>query len=219
MRILLFVLLLLALLPVNAQDETLIPNDLSQVIIIDASQGTLTQIDGDSYVLVLTAVNDSMQWFTEQPWLDAGTESVAVFARAWRDAPDTLATRTAVLHTDTFRAVVHLDSPEPAESSLVFRATVEQFIPDIKPPMEDFSNPTLFIQIDASFMRGLVLGLIAADDGARAEPDEVCIMGRCWDTVASVFAPVRKSDGPNPLNIAVLWAGKTPTIQHSREMQ
>lgn len=217
MRTLLFILSLLALLPVTAQEETLIPDDLSQVIIIEADQGALTHINGDSYVLVLTEVSEIMQWFNGQPWLDAGTESVAVFSRAWRDAPDTLSTRSAVLHTDAFRAVLHLDSPEPAESSLILRATVEQFIPDIKPPLADFSNPTLFIQIDASFMRGLVLGLIAADGGTRAEPDEACIMGRCWDTPSSVFAPVRKSTGPNPLNIAALWAGKTPTIQHTWE--
>jgi hypothetical protein len=164
--------------------EISVPDDHAQVLVQQATSGTFVAADDGGYLLTLAELGGEFSWFTEAPQLNAGTELLSPVMMGWQAAEELVA-QSAVLHTGDVAVVLMLTAPtyDNDEDILTYTATVVEIIPqgdaDDKTPPEEFDEATLFIRVDADFMRALIDGMIEAAEGGREFARLTCIMGRC----------------------------------------
>ncbi|MDX2078820.1 MAG: hypothetical protein SFZ02_20470 [bacterium] len=181
-----FILLVILALPlslVSAQDEG---EDItwSGSYVVTAGSGSFVEADDDVFTLTLNDVSEYTTWVVNLPDLTSGILTTQDLIAFWTFQPEL--TATAVLTTENESVLVTLALAEetafdPEEGTLTFTAVVtstnafDPEIDDAKADLpEEFELVTVFINMDATFVEGITAGMVARNEGTRANTSQTC---------------------------------------------
>lgn len=166
MRKILALLLLSSLLlsTAYAQEEAGESSGFTIYLVQDASAGTLTLEEDDSYTLALADAPETAQLLQTAPTLGAGELTLEFLLSGWQLSEGLAA--PAVLSGSGFSLVLRLSAPRLSdEGLLLYSAAVEAYEADGEqedklPDLLNFGAATLFIEADGAFYRSIWDGVI-----------------------------------------------------------
>ncbi|MBN2305618.1 MAG: hypothetical protein JXQ72_14135 [Anaerolineae bacterium] len=176
--IVLLIALVLPIASVGAQgggdDEALAP-DVAAVFYQAATAGSFEAMDDGSYTLTLEGVGENIIWLVSYPGMQVYTMPAMLFNDDWGANPELMA--NAVLEVDDLNIELILSAPTYADGVQTYVAIVENIIEPVETkdgpelPMM-FADANLAIEWSLDFHNGLVAGIDARYEGARATPEE-----------------------------------------------
>ena len=184
-----FIVLMIASLPLQAQDEvTDVPNNVLGTYIISIQSGTLQATGTENeYVIEIVGLEEDITWVFNTPTFRAGRISKASLTLDWAQAGSDVVTQ-AILTTEDEVLMLDLYAPNLGgdRNTIRYVATVKDLIPlyevnaKIGPVMpETFGIATLVIETDAEFEDALLAGARERVQTVReVSGSQTCIRGR-----------------------------------------